>query len=191
MQGPALTPLNRVSLSSLICLSVFFSSHCSVQAQALSTRHSGFGSQNASVRHPARLSLCSPTSPVSLGPSNLQWRLSGKLLHISTKSYLVFQLSAWTSLLRKLPLTPTTRSGITSPHPHSILTSPSIDRGVDPTCLWVCLLARTETSVRRDHIYPFVHKIAHPTLTTVCSTFFFNLFLKYKLIFRLYISSQE
>jgi len=64
-----------------------------------------------------------------------QWPLSGKLLHISTKSYLVFQLSAWLSLLRKLPLTPRTRSGITSPHSHSILTCPSIDLGVDPTCL--------------------------------------------------------
>ena len=125
-----------------------------MQAQALSTGDSGFSPQKASVRHPARLSLCSPISLVSLRPSNLQWPLSGKLLHISSKSYLIFQLSAWTSLLRKLPLTPMTRSGITSPHRHSILTSPSMDRGVDPTCLWVCLLGRTETSVRRDHVYP-------------------------------------
>lgn len=139
MQGQVLTPLNRVSQSSLICLSVFFSSHCSVQAQTPSTRDSRFGSPNASVRHPARLSLCSPTSPVSLRPSNLQWPLSGKLLHISAKSYLIFQLPAWTSLLRKLPLTPTTRSGITSPHSHSILTSPSTDGGMDQTCLRVFL----------------------------------------------------
>ena len=90
-QGPSLTPLNRVSWSSLICLSIFFSSHCFVQAQALTTGDSRFGSQNASVRHPAHLSLCSPTSPVSLGPSNQR----GNGLFLENSS--IFQLNPTSS----------------------------------------------------------------------------------------------
>lgn len=158
-----------------------------MQAQALSTGDSGFSPQKASVRHPARLSLCSPISLVSLRPSNLQWPLSGKLLHISSKSYLIFQLSAWTSLLRKLPLTPMTRSGITSPHRHSILTSPSMDRGVDPTCLWVCLLGRTETSVRRDHVYPSCTQNCTPNTDESLQHMFLKIYcLHISLFFKLY-----
>ena len=54
-------------------------------------------------------------------------------------------------------------------------------------------LQRTETSVRTGTTStPLVHKITHPTLMTVCSTYFFLIyFLIISLFFKLNISSQE
>lgn len=164
--------------------SPFSSLRCSVQLKlsAPETPDSALRKPQSIIR-PVCLSV--PPSPlVSLRPSNLQWPLSGKLLHISSKSYLLFQLSAWRPSSGSFPDPhDQVRHHFPSPPQHPYF--PSMDHGVDPTCLWVCLheglrlLSGGTTSTR------LVHKIAHPTLMSLQHMFLkiyclhISLFLSY------------
>ena len=171
--------LLQLLLVSLLCL------HSNSKHQRLQTRFSEWPCWS-----PSQCTYLFSHLSASLRPSNPWWLLSGKPPpHISATSYLIFQLSAWTSSSSSLPW-----AACSGQHPfpsspqHPHFPFHSIAPGVDLTCFPACLLRRTETSVRTGNIsIHLVHKIASPALPTERSTYY--LFISFFL--KLYNPSRE